>query len=502
MLLPPVCALPARRPARLLTVGLAALLALCACAGDPALGPHEVMPSQQTLAGQLKLAAPAAAQPSATWWTTYQDPELTGWIEKALADSPSLHEAAARVARAQAAFESARAAQGPMLGFGADANQQRISSNGIFPPPLAGMVGTVDDIGLSGSIDFDIFGRLAARADAARLDAAAGATDRELARIRLAGAVGHAYFELARAQQTRRILIELAQSRTQMYDLVRRRVAAGFDTQVERRLAEVPVPQIRVEIERAAEQIELARHSLALLAGQAPQAADALEARLPEGKLLAPPQELPLDLLARRADVVAAQTRVMAALRIVDAARAEFYPNVNLTALVGLDSLSTQLLFRRSSRTWQIEPAIHLPLFDSGLLRANLRAASAETDEAIAAYKATVLQAAGDVADALSSIASVQRQREQQELATQSAQAAYDLAGIRYQAGLGNLLAVLSAQSSVLTQRRSELDLAARSASLNVTLALALGGGFGTEPAAAPSTADGTAPAGPAAAQP
>jgi NodT family efflux transporter outer membrane factor (OMF) lipoprotein len=393
-----------------------------------------------------------------------------------------LHEAAARAARAQAFFESTRAAQGPMLGFGADANQQRISSNGIFPPPLAGMVGTLDDIGLSGSIEFDIFGRLAARTDAARLDAEAGVADRELARIRLAGAIGHAYFDLARAQQTRRILVELEEARSKMLELVVRRVQAGFDTQVERRLAEVPVPQIRADIEQASEQIELARHSLALLAGQAPQAADGVDARLPAGNLLTPPPALPLDLLARRADVAAAQTRVKAALRSVDAARADFYPNVNLTALVGLDSLSTQLLFQRSSRTWQIEPAIHLPLFDSGLLRANLRAASADTDAAIDKYKTTVLQAAGEVADALTSIASVQRQREQQEQATRSAQSASDLAAIRYQAGLGNLLTVLVAQTSVLTERRAELDLTARSASLNVTLAMALGGGYGAGP--------------------
>jgi NodT family efflux transporter outer membrane factor (OMF) lipoprotein len=500
MFLPPTSAMTAVRccaaaPLRALAPALLAvgLATLGGCAADPSLGPHDTMPTQQELATQLQLVAPpAAAAATSTWWTVYQDAQLNGWIEKGLADSPSLREAGARVARAQAYFESARAAQGPSLGFGADINQQRISSNGIFPPPLAGLVATVDDIGLSGSIDFDLFGRLAARTDAARLGAAAGAADHELARIRLAAAIGQAYFELARMQQTRRILIELEQSRTQMFDLVRRRVAAGFDTQVERRLAEVPVPQIRVDIERSAEQIELARHSLALLAGQGPQAADGLDAHLPEGSVLVPPQALPLDLLARRADVAAAQTRVKAALRNVDAARAEFYPNVNLTALIGLDALSTQMLFQRSSRTWQIEPAIHLPLFDSGLLRANLRAASAETDEAIAAYKSAVLQAAQEAANALTSIASVQRQQEQQALATQSAQAAADLAAIRYQAGLGNLLAVLSAQASVLTQRRAQLDLDARAASLNVSLALALGGGFGAEGPATESTKPST----------
>jgi len=340
------------------------------------------------------------------------------------------------------------------------------------------MIHTINDFNLSSTLELDLFGRLAARADAARWNADAGAADRDLARVRLAAAIGHAYFELARAQRARQIAVEIETSRSQILDLVRRRVSAGFDTQVERRLAEVTVPEIRVDIERADEQIALARHSLALLAGQAPQAADAVDAQLPDENALSPPSALPLDLLARRADVAAAQRRVMAAMRSVDAARADFYPNVNLSALVGLNSLTTQLLFEGASRTWQIGPAIHLPLFDGGMLRAQLRSASADADAAIDAYDATVLQAASEVADALSSIASVRRQRSQQTLATSNAQAASDLAAIRYQAGLGNYLSVLTAQASVLTQRRVELDLEARAAALDVSLALALGGGF------------------------
>jgi NodT family efflux transporter outer membrane factor (OMF) lipoprotein len=477
-------------PAMLLAIGLAAL---GGCAAGMHEGPHDSLPAQKDLAAKFQLVPPDQAKgalPSSTWWTSYGDAELDRWIGLGLSDSPGLREAAARVARARAYFDSARAGQGPTVSFGADADEQRISSNGIFPPPLAGMVGTQNDIGLSASYDFDFFGRLTARTDAARLGAMADETDHELARIRLAGAISHAYFDLAHAQQARRVLVELEQSRSKLLDLVRRRVQAGFDTEVERRLAQFPVPQVRVEIERENERIALARHSLALLAGQPPQAADAVEATLPEADALVPPQALPLDLLSRRADIAEAQTRVLAALRGVDAARAEFYPNINLSVLVGLDSFSSQTIFRWSSRVWQIEPAIHLPLFDSGLLKANLRASSAEADQAIAAYNATVLQAVGETADALTSIAAVRRQREQQDEATRSAQAAADLAGIRYEAGLGNLLPVLTAQVNVLAQRRAELDLAARSAALDVNLAMALGGGYGE-----PRTASADVPA-------
>jgi len=469
-----------RARTRRLVLAITAIV-LGGCASDPSLLPQEKMPTSQELANKLALqpvAPELASQPSTTWWTAYNDPQLTRWIGAGLADSPTLREASARWQQAQAFFAATHAAQFPTIAAGADSTAQRISGNGIFPPPLAGMVGTINDVDLSGTLELDLFGRLAARTNAARWSAEASAIDRELARVRLAGAIGHAYFELARAQRARKIAVEIETARKQTLELVRRRVSAGFDTQVERQLAEVTVPEVRVDIERADEQIALARHALAVLAGKGPEAANAVDAQLPEEGVLVPPAALPLDLLARRADVASAQRRVLAALSSVEAARADFYPNINLMALVGLNSFTTQLLFEYGSRTWQVGPAVHLPLFDGGALRAHLRSASAETDAAVDGYNETILQAAREVADAASSIAAVKRQREQQALATEHAQAAFELASIRYEAGLGNYLTVLTAQGGVLVQRRAQVELDARAAALDVSLALALGGGF------------------------
>jgi len=478
---------------RLLVVS-SALGLLAGCAADPALGPHEKMPKAEELAGRLHLANDAAgATPreprgDKAWWTAYHDPELAGWIERGLRDSPDLRIAGARLQQAEAFLAATHAGELPSLNFSAQSTAERLSGTGIFPPPLGGLVGTINDVDLAATLELDLFGRLASRTDAARLAAQAGALERDLAGVRLAGAIGHAYFELARAQQARRIAVQIETDRAKTLELVRDRVRAGLDTQVERRLAEVTVPEIRVDIERADEQIALARHALAVLAGQAPDAADTTQARLPDDSALAPPAALPLDLLARRADVAAAQRRVAASLRGVDAARADFYPNVNINALVGIDSLTTQRLFEYKSRTWQVGPAVHLPIFQGGSLRAALRTASAQADEAIDTYNATVLQAAREVADASSSIAAVRRQRAQQELATANAQAAADLAVTRYRAGLGNFLTVLTAQGAVLAQRRSEVDLDARAAALDVSLALAMGGGF-RDPQASNTTA-------------
>ena len=483
--LPPKAGAAAQR-ASMRAFALASGLALLGgCASDPSLLPREKMPTEQDTAAKLQLQPlepSLASEPSTTWWTAYNDPELNRWIDAGLADSPTMHEAGARLAQARAVFAATHAAELPTIGASADSTAQRISGTGIFPPPLAGLVGTINNIDLVSSLELDLFGRLAARTEAARLRAEASAADRELAGVRLAGAIAHAYFELARAQRARQIAMEIESSRKQTLDLVRRRVSAGFDTQVERRLAEVTVPEIKVTVERADEQIALARHTIAVLAGKGPQAADNLDAHLPQDAALVAPTTLPMDLLARRADVAAAKRRVLSAMSGVEAARADFYPNVNLTALFGLNSLTTQALFEGNSRTWQVGPAIHLPLFDGGALRARLRSASADADAAVDAYNDAVLQAAREVADTLSSIASVKRQLEQQALATENAQAASDLAAIRYEAGLGNYLTVLTAQAGVLTQRQAEVDLAARAAALDVSLALALGGGFRESP--------------------
>jgi len=469
------------------------VVGLAGCAADPSLGPHEKMPTARELGQSLHLAGGEAgtSAPDAfgdkAWWAVYHDPELTAWIERGLRDSPDLRIASARLQQAEAFLAATHAGELPSLNFSAQSTAERLSGTGIFPPPLGGLVGTINDVDLASTLELDLFGRLAARTDAARLAAQASALDRDLAGVRLAGAIGHAYFELARAQQAHRIAVQIETDRTRTLELVRDRVRAGLDTQVERRLAEVTVPEIRVDIERAQEQIALARHALAVLAGQSPDAADSVQARLPDDAALAPPTALPLDLLARRADIAAAQRRVAAALHGVDAARADFYPNVNINALVGINSLSTQRLFEYKSRTWQVGPAVHLPIFQGGSLRAALRAASAQADEAIDSYNATILQAAREVADASSSIAAVRRQRVQQELATANAQAAADLAVTRYRAGLGNFLTVLTAQGAVLSQRRSEVDLDARAAALDVSLALAMGGGF-RDPQAANKT--------------
>ena len=147
-------------------------------------------------------------------------------------------------------------------------------------------------------------------------------------------------------------------------------------------------------------------------------------------------------------------------------------------AFAGFQSIGFGNLLKSSSQQWGVGPAIRLPIFEGGRLRANLRGKSADLDAAIDSYNATVFDAVRDVADQVTSVQSVARQQVQQKEAQEAAEAAYNIGLQRYSAGLGNYLDVLTAEVTVLAQRRDGVDLAGRALESQVGLARALGGGW------------------------
>ncbi|MBC7955731.1 MAG: efflux transporter outer membrane subunit, partial [Cytophagales bacterium] len=193
------------------------------------------------------------------------------------------------------------------------------------------------------------------------------------------------------------------------------------------------------------------------------------------------PANVPADLIGRRADISAARWRVEAATGDVASARAQFYPNINLTAFVGLSSIGFDRLFKSGSEQYGAGPAIRLPIFDSGRLRANLRGKSADLDVAVESYNATLIDAVRDVADQISSLQSIARQQTEQGRAQESAESAYDVSVQRYKAGLGTYLVVLNAEANVLNQRRAATELKARALDTQVALIRSLGGGYAAE---------------------
>lgn len=444
----------------------------CASPGDV----HSTAVLQSTSAS----ADRATPWPAERWWQAYGDATLDRLVDQALAGQPGLQLAQARLRQAQAAVGVAEAAQLPQVNGSVDLTDQRFTENGLVPKPLAGSIKWNNSGQIGASWELDLFGRQRAALAGAIGQLRAAEAETQAARVLLAGNVAAGYFNLARLVEQRSVALQSLQQREQVLALVQQRVAAGLDTQVERRQAEGLIAQSRVEIEALDESIGRTRHALAELVGQRPDALDTLAPALAALRSNPLPAGLPADLLGRRADLVAQRWRVEAAQRDVDVARTLFYPNVNLTAFVGLSSIGLDKFVQAGSLTYGAGPALRLPIFEGGRLRANLGAKTAEVDAAVEGYNGALLRALREVADEIGSLQSLERQQRAQADATTAANVAYDLALQRYQAGLGNFLTVLTAQTNVLAQSRASTDLKARHLASEVALTRALGGGYAT----------------------
>jgi NodT family efflux transporter outer membrane factor (OMF) lipoprotein len=452
-----------------------ALLVLGGCASSKG-----ISSTAQTLAPEsVGLASgPESPEIAAEWWRGFHDPALTGLIERALAGNPSLKVAQARIARAYAATEGARAAAGPKLDGTLDVTRERLSANSIFPPPLGGSTVTFATGQLAGSWELDFFGRNRAAIESALGSQRAAEADLEAARILLAANIAHDYGLLGRHQEQREVAAQLLKDREQLLSLTQQRVQSGLDTNVELRQSEGAIPEARQLVEQLDEQIALTRHALAALTAQPPDALDGLTVHLRDVRTVSLPEAVPADLLGRRADVAAARARIEAAVGDVKGAKAQFYPNINLTAFFGLASIGLDQFLKAASEQYGAGPALRLPIFDAGRLRANLRGKAADLDVAIESYNGAVLEAIHDAADQIASLRSLERQRAEQARAQAAAESAYDLATQRYKAGLSTYLTVLNTESSVLSQRRLAVDLKARALDTQIALIRALGGGY------------------------
>ncbi len=482
----------ARSSSVLLAVSLAVAALVAGCASSAGIQSQSTTLAPQAIG--LSPAAVAGDVPAtpADWWRGWGDAELSRVIDQALQSQPSLGAAQARLRRAQAATAGEEASDGLQVRASADTTRQRFSANSIYPAPLGGSTQTLANAQIAGSWEIDFFGKHRAALDAALGSERAAAADVQAARNVLASQVAQTYVQLARLVAQREVAQQAFTQREQMLGLIRQRVDAGLDTRVELKQGEGALPDARVQIEQIDEQIAAARHALAALAALPPQSYDQLKPDLKSLRTVPLPDALPADLLGRRADITAARWRIEAATQGVGAAKAQFYPNVSLTAFVGLSSIGLDRLVDSGSQQHGIGPAIHLPIFDAGRLRAQLRVRTADLDAAVESYNGAVLEAVRDTADQLNARQSLVRQSDLQAQARSAAEAAYDIATQRYQAGLSNYLTVLSAETVLFNQRRQTIDLQARALSTQVALVRALGGGFAPDADASRTTAQAT----------
>jgi NodT family efflux transporter outer membrane factor (OMF) lipoprotein len=470
-----VCAAIPTLTAIAIALASSIVLTLTGCASSAGIAPVAQINAPSAVGLDAAAAMPAVA---ADWWRGFGDTTLDGLVDRALAGNPNLKVAQARLARAEAAVGGAKSAEGLQVNGALDVTRERFSANSIYPPPIGGGVYTLGTAQVNASWEFDFFGRNRAAIEAAIGAQRAAEAEVQAARVMLATNVARTYVQLGRLFEQRDVAVRSLKSRDDTLALIKQRVQGGLDTAVEQRQGEGALPETRQQIEQLDEQIALARHALAALTAQAPNALDTLSVPLGTVKAVAMPATLPADLLGRRADITAARWRIEAATSDMKNAKAQFYPNINLSAFVGLQSIGLDRLLKSGSEQYGAGPAIRLPIFDSGRLRANLKVKAADLDAAVESYNGAVLDAVHDVADQLASLNSIDRQQAEQSRAQAAAESAYDLATQRYKAGLGTYLTVLNAESTVLNQRRQGADLKARALDAQIALVRSLGGGY------------------------
>jgi NodT family efflux transporter outer membrane factor (OMF) lipoprotein len=461
----------------------AGFLALAGCAAIPKLDSAASPKSAGDYATSVSFAAPPAAWPEDGWWRAYGDPQLTTLIEAAIADSPTMAQAKARVLKAEAQEGESRSATLPTLEADGSFSEVKETLNQGFPAQFAQYLprgyNSSGYLALKFGYEFDFWGKNRAAVAAATSEVQAAQADAAESRLALSTGIALAYADLARLFAEHDVAERSSKVKEETAGLVLRRVDNGLDTRAELKEAEAGAPAARAQMAAVDEETEQTRNRIAALMGAGPDRGMKIERpAISQLKAFGMPARLEAELLGRRPDVVAARWRAEAAAKRIGVARAQFYPNINLAAYIGQQALFANLLFRNSSQIGGVGPAVTLPIFEGGRLRAQYRGAHADYDDAVASYDATLIQALRELADTAASERALRVRLQESGTALAADEEAFRLTRLRYEGGLANYQSVLLAEDAVLQARLIVADLAARAFTLDVQLVQALGGGY------------------------
>ena len=467
-----------------LPVAVALSLVLAGCATSRGLHTTGTVTDVASLKSERSLAdvqLSATAWPTQDWWVGYGDPQLTALIEEALKNNPTLDQAQARARQAQSVADSVNAARKPQSNFDASITGVDLSKkNPIYPEYVLGEFAWGKSLTADFSWDLDLWGGKRAAWESALGRSRAAQIEAHAARIQLSVNVARAYVQLGYAFAQKDVADAELQRASRSLDVTQRLVAGGLGTPQQGHLADSQVAgaeQQKVAADRA---IDAARSSLSVLLGQGPDRGLSIERPhlLDHGPAVLP-DKLPVDLLGRRADLVAARWEIEAANREIKASKAEFLPNISLSAAAGLVAVggSTNVLSLQA-RQYAFGPALSLPLFDGGRRRAHLASADAEYDAMVARYNGLLVSALNDVSDQVSALTSVRQQIVLEKRSVDDAQKSWDDAMKAYQGGLKGPLTPLTSRQQLLTAQQRLALLQSQEADISIRLIEALGGGF------------------------
>ena len=466
-----------RLPRILVATACAAGLAACDLA--PAYHPPAItMPANYKEAGPWHPAQPADALPRGPWWEAFGDPTLNQLEEQVDPANPDLAVARAAYAEARAVVGEAEAGLAPTITAGGIITTNKQSAHRPLRSKGQPTYFGSNAIGLQANYEFDLWDRVENEVASGKALAQASAATLESVRLLLHAELASNYMELRGADAEARLLADTVVAYARALDLTRNRAAGDIASGQDVSRAETQLDTARAQESGVAERRAILEHAIARLIGKpasdfslAPDPAPVTLAEVPAG--------VPSALLLRRPDVAAAERRAAAANAEIGVAKSAFYPNITIAAIGGTQNTNLNLLSLPDS-FWSLGPAISLPIFNGGLLSAQLAGTKAKFDAAAANYRATVLDAIGEVEDNLARLHWLSQQARDEDAAVTAAQKTLKVSLNLYRDGAVSYLDVVTAQTAALDAQRAALALRTRLLAATVGLVRALGGGWST----------------------
>ncbi|MFV7281804.1 multidrug resistance outer membrane protein MdtQ [Citrobacter cronae] len=444
--------------------------------------------SQQTPAANVDSALPAALKngwPDSQWWKAYHDPQLNALIDSTLRNSPDMQVAEQRIQLAEAQAKAVEAQDGPEIDFSADVERQRMSAEGLMGPfaitdPAAGTTGpwyTNGTFGLTAGWNLDLWGKNRAEVTARIGAVKAREAEREQTRQLLASGVSRLYWEWQTQAALKSVLTQIKNEQQNVITVDRQLYQNGITSSVEGVETDIDSSKTDQQLNDVNGKMKVIEARLSALTNSQSTVLKLHTSKLPtvESQL---PSQLGYSLLARRPDLQAAHWYIESSLSSIDAAKAAFYPDVNLMAFLQQDALHLSDLFRHSAQQMGVTAGLTLPIFDSGRLNANLDITKAQSNLTVANYNKAVVDAVNDVARAASQVETLAQKNQHQQQIEHDAQRVVGLAQARFNAGIIAGSRVSEAKIPALREQCNGLVLQGQWLDASIQLTSALGGGY------------------------
>jgi len=463
------------RPGAIACLLLLGALPGCAVGPDYHRPEVQITPSYKE-AGEWKPAQPQDDLDRGKWWAVFGDPLLDTLVGQVEISNQNVLVAEAQFRRAQALVASSRAAYFPTLDAGVSVVRSR-SPTGVIGGTTAGRTITNRSASLNSAWEADLWGRLRRTVESSEAGAQASAADLAAARLSAQAELASSYFQLRVLDAQKQLLEDTAAGYQKSLDLTKNRYDAGVAAKVDLVQAETQLKSTQAEaIDTGVQRAQL-EHAIAVLIGKAP--AEFSIAPVPLAVTMPRiPMGLPSELLERRPDVAGAERRVAAANAQIGVAKAAYFPSLTLSASYGSRSADASQWFTVPSSFWSIGPALAQSIFDAGLRRAQTEQAIAAYDATVAQYRQAVLAGFQEVEDNLAALRILGEEAEVQEAAVRAARESVLLTTNQYKAGIVSYINVVTVQTTQLSNERTAMGILGRRLVAAVTLVKALGGGW------------------------